>query len=254
MNEYEHSHNFKLIIAYDGTHYSGWQIQPNGVSIQEKLHHALKIILKQDVHVVGSGRTDAGVHAIGQAAHFIYSSALDLRRFNNSLNALLPPDIRIRSSEEVPLNFHARYSAISKTYHYHLHFDRVMDPFHRLYRLHVFDKIDLGLLNDAAQQFVGTHDFTSFANEAHAGVAAHDPIRNLMRLDIFPQDGGVRLEFQADGFLYKMVRNIVGTLLEISSGKRDIKDIPIIFDSKDRRKAGQAAAPQGLFLVKVEYP
>lgn len=250
----EHSNNFKLIIAYDGTNYSGWQIQPNGVSIQEKLHQALKILLKQEVHITGSGRTDAGVHALGQVAHFTHSSDIDLRRLQNSLNGLLPIDIRIRSVEAVPLDFHARYSAISKTYHYHLHFDRVMDPFHRLYRLHVLEKINLGLLIDASQLFVGTHDFTSFANEAHAGVAAHDPVRNLARLDIIPQDGGVRLEFEGDGFLYKMVRNIVGTLLEVASGKMDINDIPKVFEAKDRRLAGKAAAPQGLFLVRVDYP
>lgn len=247
-------HNYKLTIAYDGTHYHGWQIQPNGVSIQELLQKAIKIILREDVHVIGSGRTDAGAHAQGQVAHFKYRSGIDLYRFHASINGLLPPDIRVKCIEEVPLDFHAQYSAISKTYHYHLYLDPILDPCRRLYVLHVKEKIDLEKLEKAAQLFIGTHNFTSFSNEAHRGTAAYDAIRTLQRLDLVKQEGGVRLEFEGDGFLYKMVRNIVGILLEVASHKRSIEEILLIFKAKDRRKAGKAVSSKALYLMNVEYP
>lgn len=245
-------HKYKLTIAYDGTHYSGWQVQPNGISIQAKIQEALAIALKAPLTIVGSGRTDAGVHALGQVAHFTHEKVLE-NKLLASLNGLLPPDIRIKSIDEVDPSFHAQYSATAKTYRCHLYLERVLDPFKRLYTYQVHRKIDLQLLQKAADAFIGTHDFTSFANEAHAGSAAKDPVRTLKRLDIVPEEGGVQLELEADGFLYKMVRNIVGTLLEVASGKRALEDIERLFVAKDRRQAGMAAPPQGLFLIKVDY-
>ncbi|WP_068468946.1 tRNA pseudouridine(38-40) synthase TruA [Candidatus Protochlamydia phocaeensis] len=248
-------HTYKLTIAYDGTHYSGWQIQPNAPSIQQHLQETLCTLLREEkVVVTGSGRTDAGVHAIAQIAHFKSEKRLDLNRLQFALNGMLPHDIRIKQAEMAALHFHAQYSAIGKEYHYFLHLDRVMDPFRRLYCWHVHSKIDSDLLKEAAARFVGTHDFTSFANEAHTGTAAHDPVRTLYRLDIKPVEGGLRMEFEGNGFLYKMVRNIVGTLEEVASHKRPLEDIEAIFAAKDRRKAGKAAPPQGLFLARVDYP
>lgn len=243
-----------MIIAYDGSRYHGWQIQPNGQTIQEILQKNLAIILRKEVLVIGSGRTDAGVHALGQVANFYLNEKVDIFRLRASLNGLLPPDIRVKEIVESPLVFHAQYSAIGKTYHYHLHLDRVQDPFQRLYSFHVKEKINVDLLKEAVRLFVGTHDFTAFANENHLGSAANDAVRTMYRLDLIEQNGGVRLEFEADGFLYKMVRNITGTLLEIAAGKRSIKDVPKCFEKKDRRLTGQAAPAQGLFLVKVDYP
>lgn len=184
---------------------------------------------------------------------FSYEPPLDLFRTHGSLNGLLPPDIRVLEVQTAPDDFHARYSAKSKIYHYHLHLDRVMSPFLRLYRHHVHFPIDLEELRAAAQMFIGTHDFSAFANEAAAGAAAKNPIRTLARLDIVPQEGGLRLEFEGDSFLYKMVRNITGTLLDVCRGKIRREQIPEIFASKDRRMAGPAAPPQGLFLVKIDY-
>lgn len=247
------SYNYKLIIAYDGTQYCGWQMQPNGVTVQELLQKNIAIILRQDVVVIGSGRTDAGVHALGQVAHFHFSDRINLYRFHASINGLLPADIRVKEVVEAPLDFHAQYSAMGKIYHYHIHLDRVADPFQRLYCLHVKEKIDIDKLKEAARQFLGTHDFTAFANEAHSGCAAHDAVRTLFRLDIVEQSGGIRLEFEGDGFLYKMVRNITGTLLEIAAGKRAVEDVAELFEKKDRRLSGKAVPPQGLFLVKVHY-
>ena len=207
-----HCFNCRLTIAYDGTQYHGWQIQQNANAIQAILEQKIHIILREEVRVIGSGRTDAGVHAKGQVAHFKHGHPIQFYRFAGSLNGLLPRDIRILKAEEASPEFHAQYSALGKTYHYHLHLDRVLDPFDRLYSYHVREKIDLEKMREAAKLLLGTHDFTSFANEAHSGCAAYDPIRTLKKLDIVPQEGGVRLEMEADGFLYKMVRNIVGIL------------------------------------------
>lgn len=246
-------YNYKMTIAYDGTKYHGWQIQPNGVSIQEVLQNTLKIFLREEVLLIGSGRTDAGVHALGQVAHFKLSQEADLYRFLGSANGLLPHDIRIKDITAVSPIFHAQYSATGKTYHYHLYLDPIQDPFRRLYSLHVHEKIDLKILQQAMSCFIGTHDFTSFANSAHEGTAAHDAVRTIKRFDIVPEEGGLRLEIEADGFLYKMVRNIVGTLLEVAANKRSVNDILKILETKDRRLAGKAAPPHGLFLVKVDY-
>lgn len=248
------SHNYKLTIAYDGTQYSGWQVQPNAVSIQSIIQKAIQTIIRNEVVLIGSGRTDAGVHAVGQVAHFKCHTPIDLYRFMASINGLLPFDIRILKIEEVSLDFHAQYSVVSKTYHYHISLGPVQVPFRRFYSLHVRNKLDLDLLQKAASLFIGTHNFTSFANEAHRGSASRDPIRTLERLDIVLEEEGFRLEFQADGFLYKMVRTITGTLLDISRGVLQVEEIAEIFAAADRRCSGPAAPAHGLFLVQVDYP
>lgn len=243
---------YKILIAYDGTHYHGWQIQPNGISIQQLIEEKLKIVLRQEIKITGSGRTDAGVHAVGQVAHF-HSDSLHAHKVLGSLNGLLPHDIRILSLEEAPSDFHAQYSALGKIYRYHLFLNQVMNPFKRLYTWHIRTPICHKNLQKGAEHFLGEHDFTTFANEAHSGVAAHDPVRVMKRVDIIQEEGGIFLEFEADGFLYKMVRNIVGTLVDVAIGKRDPSTIPLLFEKKDRREAGTAAPPQGLFLFKVLY-
>lgn len=244
--------NYKMVIAYDGTKYHGWQVQPNGISIQQLIEENLRIILRTVVKIVGSGRTDAGVHALGQVAHF-QSEAFVERKVMASLNGLLPDDVRILSIEEVPSDFHAQYSTVSKTYRYHLHLDPVMHPCKRMYSWHIRSAFCQKRLSEACQHLIGTHDFTTFANEAHSGVAAHDPVRTIKRIDAIAEEGGIYLEFEADGFLYKMVRNIVGTLVEVATGKRDADTIPMLLAKRDRREAGLAAPPQGLFLAKVQY-
>ncbi len=246
---------YKLTIAYDGTNYSGWQIQPNAVSIQELIQNALKVFLhKEKVILIGSGRTDAGVHALAQVAHFKFPEEIDLVRLLSALNGILPRDIRIAKAELADEAFHSQYSARGKIYHYHIYLDKVMDPFRRLYCWQMRRQLDLPLLTKSAACFIGTHNFTSFANESHAGSAAKNPVRTIYRLDIVEEPGGLRLEFEGNGFLYKMVRNIVGTMVDVASKKRPFEDIQEIFLSKDRRKASLAAPPQGLFLVQVHYP
>lgn len=245
---------YQLTIAYDGTAYSGWQVQPNSQAIQPLIQNALATVLREPVKLTGSGRTDAGVHARGQTAHFDAQHPLDPSRLRISLNALLPTDIRILHINPAEPHFHARYDAISKIYHYHLHLDPVIDPFVRLYRHQVYGPCDLNRMREAIPHFLGTRDFLSFANEPNRGSASRGAIRTLFRLDLIEQKGGVRLEFEGDGFLYKMVRNITGVLLEIAAGKLAPEDIPEIFAAKDRRRAGAAAPPQGLFLMEVKYP
>lgn len=244
---------YKLIISYDGTAYPGWQVQPKIESIHAIIQKGIETILRQKIALTGSSRTDAGVHALGQVAHFEVSEIPDFGKFLYSLNSLLPKDIRILAIEEVPADFHARYSALSKTYHYHLYLDGCQDPFSRLYSYHVHKKIDKNLLLEACPLFVGTHDFTSFANEAYRGSAKNKPVKTMKRLDAVMQKGGVRLEFEADGYLYKMVRTIVGTLLMAAAGDIPLAAIEKIFAAKDRKLAGPAVPPHGLFLVHINY-
>ena len=244
---------YKLTIAYDGTAYCGWQVQPNGIAIQPLIQMALSTLLRAPTDLTGSGRTDAGVHARGQTAHFDSSQPIDLSRIRHSLNALLPPDIRILQIDSAEPSFHARYSAKSKIYHYHLHLDPVIEPFLRLYRHHVFSRFDLSRIQKAIPHFLGERDFLSFANEPSRGSASRGSIRTLLRLDSVEQHGGVRLEFEGSGFLYKMVRNITGVLLDVAAGKLSSEEIPSIFAAKDRRLASSAAPPQGLFLMEVRY-
>jgi tRNA pseudouridine38-40 synthase len=246
-------YKYKMTLAYDGNHYSGWQIQSNDVSIQEILQQKLQILTGKPTPITGAGRTDAQVHAMGQVAHFTTDKLLDPYQFCYSFNCLLPKDIRINHMIEVPLTFHARYSATGKIYHYHLHIGPVESPFTRLHSWHLYQKIDLQLLRQAALLFVGTHDFSSFTNEAYRGAAARNPVRTIHRLDVVNEPGGVRLEFQGDGFLYKMIRNIVGTLVDVATGKRPISDIPKMMEAKDRQHAGKGAPAHGLFLMEVLY-
>jgi len=247
------NHTYKMTIAYDGTLYNGWQVQPNGSSIQAEIQNALQTLLKKPTPIVGSGRTDAGVHALGQVAHFTTSQNLEVKKILFSLNSLLPHDIRIKELISAPPGFHARYSAIKKIYHYRMHLHSHQDPFNRLYSTHIRHPIDTHLLQKAIPFFIGTHDFTSFSNEPNRGSALHKPIKTLYSLKCIQEGDQIILIFEGDGFLYKMVRNIVGTLLMVASNKFLSEEIPGIFEAKDRRKAGPAAPPQGLFLHSVYY-
>lgn len=244
---------YKILISYDGTNYAGWQVQKTGSAIQPIIQKAIETFLRHTVQFTASGRTDTGVHALGQVAHFDTEIVLDSHRFLYAVNALLPRDIRIHHLEKTALDFHSRYSALSKVYHYHLYLDSITDPFTRLYSHHVAFPCNLELLVEGSQSFLGTHDFTSFANKASQGAASLDPIRTIHRLDVVPETGGVRLEFEANGFLYRMVRNITGTLLEVARGRIKPADIPDIFQAKTREKAGRIAPPHGLFLMEVKY-
>ncbi len=247
-------YKYKLHIAYDGTNYSGWQIQHHSLSIQQLVQDAVCTLVKEATNVIGSGRTDAGVHALDQVAHFRVHTKQDPVYLLKALNGILPKDIRIKNVEEVDIHFHAQRSATAKEYHYHLALGPIVSPFERLYVWHMPYKIDLERLNDACKLFIGTHDFRSFANAAHTGAAAKNSVRTITKAEPIVQGDKVTLVFQADGFLYKMVRNIVGMIINVASGKKELSDIEATFKALDRRAAPSAAPAQGLFLAKVYYP
>ena len=243
---------YRFDIAYDGTEFSGWQVQPSGPSIQGAIETALQTFTRQKVRIVGAGRTDAGVHALGQVAHvrLLPSSPEALQR---ALNGLLPPSIRILGVSAAPEGFHAQKSAISKEYHYHICFRDVVLPFVRPYIWHCRRAVDLSLLEEAARKFVGEHDFLAYANAPGRRCSRKTSVRTIYRLDVIRTSDGVRLEFEGNGFLYKMVRNITGMIVGVSSGKRRLEEIDEVFLSKDRRLAAPAAPPRGLFLLRVDY-
>ncbi|MDE3055680.1 MAG: tRNA pseudouridine(38-40) synthase TruA [Verrucomicrobiota bacterium] len=244
---------YKLKLGYDGTAYSGWQRQKGVLSIQEVVEGALSTFLRHRVFCVAAGRTDAGVHAKGQVVHFQTPLTLSPSKTRYSLNALLPEDIRVFSLEPVTSDFHARYSALSKVYHYQVHLDAAMDPLQRFYRYQSMQRMDLALLRQAIPHFVGTRDFFSFANEGSKGSAARGAVRTLYRLDLIEEPWGIRLEFEGNGFLYKMVRNITGTLLEVGRGKRSPDEMPALFQARDRKRIGIAAPSWGLCLMAIRY-
>jgi tRNA pseudouridine38-40 synthase len=248
-----HRQRYKITIAYDGTDYSGWQIQQNAKSIQGEITKAMETITQEKIKLVGSGRTDAGVHALAQVAHFDSEKDLDPLRFLGALNSLLPKTIRVKSLEKVPSNFHAILSARGKEYHYHIGIGPIHDPFNYHYRTFLFKELDWEKIRKAKEFFIGTHDFTAFSNAPQEGSVARDPVRTIYRIDIIEEPGGIRLEFEGNGFLYKMVRNIVGTLMMVGMGRLQIEDIPRLLASRDRRQVGMPASPKGLFMVKVTY-
>lgn len=247
------SRKYKLVIAYDGSSYCGWQRQPNGTSIQSCIEEALTTVLRSPIKITGSGRTDQGVHAKNQVAHFEMEHCIDQEKLLLSLNGLLPKEIRIKAIDSVSLDFHACHSAEKKVYHYHLWLEPVIDPMYYPYRLHVRKPLDLSLMQKAAKQFVGEKDFTTFANLRGPGVHYKNAVRHLMRLDMVPQEGGVRFEFEGTGFLYKMVRNIMGVLLEVGQKRRSVNSIAQLFEQKDRKVIGMPAPAHALFLQKVYY-
>jgi tRNA pseudouridine38-40 synthase len=209
-------------------------------------------VLRHPVSLTGSGRTDAGVHAWAQTAHFDTPLSIQTSRLIFSTNAILPADIRIISAEIVADDFHARYHSKGKIYHYHLHLGAVANPIVRLYCTPVYGKFDLALFQEAAKFFIGTHNFASFANQSDKHTSTDHCIRTLIRLDVLEEERDIRLEFEGNGFLYKMVRNITGTLLEVAKGRRSPNMNPLLKGGK-RSLAGAAAPAQGLFLKRVIY-
>ena len=243
-----------LDIMYDGTEYSGWQIQHHSTTIQQLVQNAVRTLVREEVNVIGSGRTDAGVHALGQIAHFRCSSEQNTQYLLKALNGILPKDIRVRDVQEVDIGFHAQKSAYAKEYHYHLVLGPISTPFERQYVWRVPYKIDQALLQQACAEFVGTHDFKSFANSADYGAAAKNSVRTIIKIDIVPRENGLTLVFQANGFLYKMVRNIVGLQLYLERNGGSESEFQRIFASRDRREAKDTAPAHGLYLYRVEYP
>lgn len=242
--------NIQVIIAYCGTAYNGWQIQPNGLGIQEVLQKSIASITGENTHLTASGRTDAGVHALGQSAHFFTDSRIPIDRIPVAINSKLPPDIRIINAFEQPLDFHSRYSAIQKTYIYKIHQSRIADPFlfDQVYQLAY--TIDWDLVNELSEVFIGKHDFKGFMA---SGSAVKTTIREIKAIKLTQFDDITEISFTGNGFLYNMVRILVGTLLEGAYKKKTKTEMMTILSSQDRTQAGPTAPAHGLYLKSVDY-
>lgn len=249
--------NIKLTLAYDGAKFHGWQIQPGVATIQGSLTDVVRKITAEPVSIHGASRTDAGVHALGQVASFKTQSRLTAEQLQRAMNALLPPEIRIVAAEEMGTDFHARWQAQEKTYHYRIFRGAVVSPFecHRV--LHYPYPLDEVAMSAAAKCFEGEHDFSSFTASSGSEETDKDrsPVRMIFRSELECHREGEEIIYVVTGrsFLRYMVRKIVGTLLEVGRGKLRVEDIRTVFEARDRSRSGPTAPPEGLYLIRLKY-
>lgn len=242
--------NLKLILTYDGTHYHGFQRQKNSLAIQQVIEEKLAKLFGHQIKIAGAGRTDAGVHAYGQVINFFTTGSIPAEKIPLATKSVLPADIVVVSAEDVSRSFHARKSAVSKIYIYRIYQDRIPNPFLRNYSWHITRPLDVKAMNNAAQIIVGTHDFSAF--KAVGGVTVN-PVRTILEVSCCIDESMLEFKFWGNGFLYHMVRNLVGTLVNVGLGKIDETAFAAILESRDRHRAGITAPPQGLYLKKVYY-
>lgn len=244
---------YKAIIAYDGTHFNGFQKQPNGRTVQEEMEKTLKKMANgKEITVFGSGRTDAGVHAMGQVIHFYYPEERPLERMRFALDTQSSEDIAVKAVEIVSDDFHARYLVKEKTYQFRVDIGKPRSPFRRHYASYFPYPLDLSKIQRALPDLIGTHDFTSFCA---SGSSIEDKVRTIYEAKMEVNEAGDELlfTFRGNGFLYKMIRILVGTLLKIGNGRLSEDSIPEIIAKKDRNAAGPTAHPEGLYLYEVVY-
>jgi len=241
---------YKLTIQYNGARYSGWQIQAGRTTVQGTIRQALERLTGQAISVVGAGRTDSGVHALGQVAHIRLDEAMDPARLQRALNGLLPWDIRILAARRVSAAFHAQKHALRKLYAYRIFNGPILSPFLRGRVCQVRQPLAVEKMKQAARLLVGRRDFSGFAA---ASSSVRDHHRTILRSEVIARGALLRYEVEADGFLHHMVRNIAGTLLEVGSGRREPEDMLRILESRDRRRAGRTAPAEGLYLVRIWY-
>jgi tRNA pseudouridine38-40 synthase len=243
--------NFKMTVEYDGSAYCGWQRQDNGTSIQQLLEEAIKLITGQKVAVIGSGRTDAGVHALNQVGSFRCSTKLPVNKIFMGMNSVLPPDIVVKELEEVGDEFNALRDVKSKIYVYKICNQRLRPALGRNYFWHVRFPLDIGRMRKASKYLIGTHDFSCFCA---TGTDVKDRVRTITDIEIKPCDDGlIEIKVESQGFLKYMVRNIIGTLVEVGRGKRKPEGMKVIIESRNRNIAGVTAPACGLFLKEVKY-
>ncbi len=242
--------NIKLIIEYDGKGFNGWQKQPNKLNIQGEIERTIKEVTGEEVELNASGRTDAGVHAISQVANFKTESNIDINKIPLALNSKLKKSIIIKKAEEVDLNFHARYNAKGKKYRYIINNSLVGSAIYRDLEYNFPIKLDVEKMKHAAKYFEGEHDFKAFRS---SGTSNKNSVREIYKVEIKEENERIILEFTGNGFLYNMVRIMVGTLMDVGLGKIKPESIKDIIDSKERTKAGKTAPAQGLYLVEVYY-
>ena len=241
---------FKLTLEYDGTNYSGWQRQPNALTIQEIVESSLEQIAQCPIPVIAAGRTDAGVHALGQVISFHSTATLKPQEWIKALNRLLPSDVAVVEAAEAPDDFHARYSATGKIYEYRIQLTEYRSALDRHRLWHIPRKLDISAIEEAAKFFAGEHDFSSFQN---ARTDNKNPVCVVKSLIIKQEESNLHIEIHANRFLKQMVRSIVGTLVEVGLTKRQATDIKQILEAVDRSAAGKTAPPHGLYLIKVFY-
>lgn len=244
---------YKAIIAYDGTHFNGFQKQPNGRTVQEEMEKTLKKMANgKEITVFGSGRTDAGVHAMGQVIHFDYPEERPLERMRFALDTQSPEDIAVKAVEIVSDDFHARYLVKEKTYQFRVDIGKPRSPFRRHYASYFPYPLDLSKIQRALPDLIGTHDFTSFCA---SGSSIEDKVRTIYeaKMEVNEARDELLFTFRGNGFLYKMIRILVGTLLKIGNGRLSEDSIPEIIAKKDRNAAGPTAHPEGLYLYEVVY-
>ena len=245
--------NVLLWLAYKGTNYAGFQVQPNAPTVCSTLQDAMQAVLGSRPDVKGCSRTDAGVHARRFALNFHYDGKVPLRQLPLAFNAHLPPDIRVLEALPVPENFHARYAAHAKTYAYRIRSGAVDDPFDSDFTYRVAAPLDLAAMQRAAAGFVGTHDFLALCASGSSVAARGDTVRTVSACTVTAADGVYTLTVTADGYLYNMVRILAGTVLQAGRGKLDPAAVPAILQSRDRRRAGPTLPAHGLCLLQVDY-
>ena len=242
--------NIKLTIEYDGKEFNGWQKQPNKLNIQGNIEKVLSDITKEDIEIIGSGRTDAGVHALGQVANFKTNSTIPIEKFAIAINSRLKKSIVIKKAEEVPERFHSRYNCKKKTYRYVINNSETGSAIYRNLEYNIKQPLNIEKMQDASQYFVGEHDFSAFKA---SGTSSKSSVRTIYSAKVTKEGERIYIELTGNGFLYNMVRIIAGTLVEVGLGKIKPEEITEIIDSKDRQKAGKTLPPYGLYLVEVNY-
>lgn len=240
----------KLIVAYDGTNYCGWQIQINGITVEEVLNKTISELVGEPIAVIGASRTDSGVHAMGNVAVFDTESRIPAEKMSFALNQRLPEDIRIQESCEVPLDWHPRYCDTRKTYEYRILNRRFAIPTERLYSHFFYYPLDVEKMQQAADYLVGEHDFKSFCSTR---TQVENTVRTIYFLRVIKEGDMIRIRINGNGFLYNMVRIIVGTLLKVGTGMYPPEHVKEILEAKDRRLAGPKTEARGLTLMEIEY-
>lgn len=246
----------RLWVSYDGTNYHGWQVQNNGITIESELNRALSDLYGREIKVIGASRTDAGVHALGNVAIFDVDSPIPAEKVCYALNARLPEDIRVMRSDEVPSDWHPRKCSSKKTYEYRIYLGEILPPVKRLYCHHVYRPLDVEAMRQAAARLVGEHDFKSFCQE---NAQVESTVRTIYAIELISETdprgtaGELLIRVSGNGFLYNMVRIIVGTLLEVGVGRWEPGAVAEILEKKDRSAAGPTAPAKGLTLLKYEF-
>ena len=239
-----------LTVAYDGTNYHGWQVQPNGETIEGVLNRCLSELMREDIEVIGASRTDSGVHAMGNIAVFDTQSLIPPDKIAYALNARLPEDIKIQDSKEVDINFHPRHCDSRKTYEYRIYNATFPMPTRRLYSYFTYVPLDVERMKEAASYFVGTHDFKSFCS---VDTQVENTVRQIESVEVLKSDNQIVIRVVGRGFLYNMVRIMAGTLMEVGRGNLSSQDIERILEAKDRAAAGPTAPACGLTLIRYEF-